>query len=149
MRSAASSPQLPDLRAAPAAATSESPAAGRAGIRAAELDARFFRGLGDPTRLRIVQLLLEGERTVSEIVRELGSLQGRISSHLMCLRWCGYVATRREGKWVYYSVTDPRVREILRLAQSMRRDHAESLAACAVIGPADPATAGNSAQSAE
>ncbi len=103
---------------------------------ASELDARFFRGLGDPTRLRIVQLLLDGERTVSEIVRELGGLQGRISSHLMCLRWCGYVSTRREGKWVYYSVTDPRVREIVRLAQSMRRDHAESLAACAVIEPA-------------
>jgi DNA-binding transcriptional ArsR family regulator len=105
---------------------------------AADLDARFFRGLGDPTRLRIVQLLLDGERTVSEIVREVGGLQGRISSHLMCLRWCGYVTTRREGKWVYYAVTDPRVREILRLAQSMRRDHAESLAACAVIGPAEP-----------
>ena len=109
---------------------------GRQAAVAAESDARFFRGLGDPTRLRIVQLLLDGERTVSEIVRELGGLQGRISSHLMCLRWCGYVSTRREGRWVYYSVTDARVREILRLAQSMRRDHAESLAACTVIEPA-------------
>jgi len=88
------------------------------------LDARFFRGLGDPTRLRIVQLLLDGERTVSEIVREVGGLQGRISSHLMCLRWCGYVTTRREGKWVHYAVTDPRVRELVRLAQAIRRDHA-------------------------
>lgn len=102
-----------------------------------ELDARFFRGLGDPTRLRIVQLLLDGRRTVSAIVRELGVQQGRISSHLMCLRWCGYVSARREGKWVYYSVTDSRVRDILHLAQAMRRDHAESLAACAVIGPAE------------
>ncbi len=103
----------------------------------AELDARFFRGLGDPTRLRIVQLLLDGQRTVSDIVHELGVQQGRISSHLMCLRWCGYVSARREGKWVYYAVTDSRVRDILRLAQAMRRDHAESLAACAVIGPAE------------
>jgi DNA-binding transcriptional ArsR family regulator len=84
-----------------------------------------------------VQLLLDGERTVSELVRELGGLQGRISSHLMCLRWCGYVTTRREGKWVYYAVTDPRVRELVRLAQAIRRDHAEALAACAVIGPAE------------
>jgi len=83
----------------------------------------------------VVQLLLEGERTVSGIVRSLGAQQGRISSHLMCLRWCGYVTARREGKWVYYAITDPRVREILRLAQQMRREHAESLAACAVIGP--------------
>ena len=63
------------------------PAAAASGRLAADLDARFFRGLGDPTRLRIVQLLLDGERTVSEIVREVGGLQGRISSHLMCLRW--------------------------------------------------------------
>ena len=98
------------------------------------LDTGFFRGLGDLTRLRILDLLLDGERTVSEIVHALDGLQGRISSHLMCLRLCGYVTTRRDGKWVYYAVTDARVREILRLAQSMRRDHAESLAACAVIG---------------
>jgi DNA-binding transcriptional ArsR family regulator len=116
---------------------------------AADLDARFFRGLGDPTRLRIVLLLLDGERPVSEIVQALGGLQGRISSHLMCLRWCGYVTTRREGKWVYYSVTDPRVREVLRLAQSMRRDHAESLAACAVIEPAESVTSARPGTSAE
>ena len=121
-------PARPDVQKQDAAAV---------GALAADLDARFFRGLGDPTRLRIVQLLLDGERTVSEIVRALGGLQGRISSHLMCLRWCGYVTTRREGKWVYYSVTDPRVREVLRLAQSLRRDHAKSLAACAVIEPAE------------
>ncbi|MGH2350701.1 MAG: ArsR/SmtB family transcription factor, partial [Chloroflexota bacterium] len=101
----------------------------------AELDARFFRGLGDPTRLRILQLLLEGEHSVGDIVDALGGLQGRISSHLMGLRWCGYVTTRREGRRVYYAVTDPRVRELLRLAQAMRRDHAAALAACAVIGP--------------
>jgi DNA-binding transcriptional ArsR family regulator len=103
----------------------------------AELDARFFRGLGDPTRLRILRLLLEGERSVGELVEALGGLQGRISSHLMCLRWCGYVTTRREGRRVYYSITDPRVRDILHLAQSMRREHAESLAACAVIAEAE------------
>jgi DNA-binding transcriptional ArsR family regulator len=107
--------------------------AGPAPETGAELDARFFRGLGDPTRLRILHLLLAGERSVGEIVAALGGLQGRISSHLMCLRWCGFVTTRREGRRVYYSISDPRVREILRLAQSMRRDHAERLAACAVI----------------
>ena len=101
--------------------------------QAQEMLAKYFRGFGDPTRLRILRLLLEGERSVGELVEALGGLQGRISSHLMCLRWCGYVTTRREGRRVYYSVTDPRVRDILHLAQSMRREHAESLAACAVI----------------
>ncbi len=107
----------------------------------AEVDARFFRGLGDPTRLRVVQYLLDGERTVSELGRGLGVRQGRLSSHLMCLRWCGYVTTRRQGKWVYYAVTDPRVRELVGLAQAIRRDHTEALAACAVIGRDRPAEA--------
>ena len=60
--------------------------------------AKFFRGLGDPTRIRVLQLLLERERTVTELVAETGSIQGRLSSHLTCLRWCGFVTSRREGR---------------------------------------------------
>ena len=64
----------------------------------AGLTAKFFRGLGDPTRVRVLQLLLERERTVSELVEATGVLQGRLSSHLSCLRWCGFATSRREGK---------------------------------------------------
>jgi ArsR family transcriptional regulator, cadmium/lead-responsive transcriptional repressor len=61
-----------------------------------EVTARFFRGLTDLTRLRIVKLLLdEGEMNVSALVARLGQAQSRISSHLACLRWCGYVTSRR------------------------------------------------------
>lgn len=75
-----------------------------------ELYAKFFRGLGDPTRVRIVQLLLDRPRTVSELVSLLGSPQGRVSSHLGCLRWCGFVEGVREGRNVTYQVSDERVR---------------------------------------
>lgn len=104
---------------------------------AASLTAKFFRGLGDPTRVRILQLLLERERTVSELVRETGVLQGRLSSHLACLRWCGFVAARREGRQVYYSLSDGRVRRLLELAQAFLAEHADSVDLCRVIDPGD------------
>ncbi len=99
----------------------------------ASLTAKFFRGLGDPTRVRIIQLLLEQERSVSELVEETGVLQGRLSSHLACLRWCGFVASRRQGRRVYYSVIDPRVRRLLSLAEQFLTDHSDSVDLCRVI----------------
>lgn len=99
----------------------------------ADLLARVFHGLADPTRLRIVQLLLVGEKNVSELVAALGTPQGRVSTHLMCLRWCGFVATRRAGKFVYYRVSDPRVAALVRLAQRLLHDNAQAIAACAVL----------------
>jgi DNA-binding transcriptional ArsR family regulator len=95
-----------------------------------ELTARFFQVLADPTRVRIVELLLDGEKNVSELVEALGMQQGRVSSHLACLRWCGFIGTRREGKFVYYRVTDDRVRELMRLAQQMLADNAGEVASC-------------------
>lgn len=99
----------------------------------AELDARFFRALGDPTRVRILEYLLEGERSVGEIVELLGAPQSSVSMHLGCLRWCGYVSTRKEGRHVYYQVTDPRVREVLRLARNIIADNAQAILSCGVI----------------
>ena len=92
--------------------------------------AKFFHGLSDLTRLRIVELLLEGEKNVSELVALLGQPQSRVSNHLACLRWCGYVDSRREGKFVYYRVSDPRVREILSLARGLIADNAAVVLSC-------------------
>ncbi len=65
----------------------------------AELAAKFFRGLGDATRVKILQILLEqGDKNVSELVELLGSHQGRVSSHLACLRGCGYAMSYRGGR---------------------------------------------------
>ena len=69
--------------------------------------ARFFKGLGDPIRLKTLQFLCDGERAVGEIVEHLGLPQNQVSMHLGCLRWCGYVNTRKEGRYVYYSLADP------------------------------------------
>ena len=104
-----------------------------AGNSPASLTAKLFRGLGDPTRVRILQLLLERERTVTDLIEETGALQGRLSSHLSCLRWCGFVTSRRQGRQVYYSVRDMRVRRLLRLSEEFLSDHADSVDICRVI----------------
>lgn len=96
-----------------------------------EITAKFFHGLSDLTRLRIVELLLdEGEQNVTDLVAALGQSQGRVSNHLACLRWCGYVESRREGKYVYYRVSDPRVRDLLDLARTIIADNAASILSC-------------------
>jgi DNA-binding transcriptional ArsR family regulator len=115
----------------------ESMAVVRPTAEAAGIRARFFRVLGDPKRLRILELLLTGERTVSEIVEHLQAPQGRVSNHLACLRWCGFVATRREGRSVYYRLADARVRDLLRLADSMIGDNAAAIASCTRIADSD------------
>ncbi len=102
----------------------------------AELHARFFQVLSDPTRVRLLHLLLDAPemgRTVSELVEAIGAPQSRISTHLGCLRWCGLVLASREGKQVYYRIADPRVRDLLALGGAVMRDHAASVASCGVI----------------
>lgn len=105
----------------------------------ASLTAKFFRGLGDPTRVRVLQLLMERERNVGELVDETGVLQGRLSSHLACLRWCGFVASRREGREVFYSLADGRIPRLLSLAEEFLADRADSVDLCRVIDAEPPA----------
>jgi DNA-binding transcriptional ArsR family regulator len=103
----------------------------------AGLVARFFRTLGDPTRIRLLVLLLEGERRVTDLVGQLGVPQSRVSTHLGCLRWCGLVVTRRVGKEQWYCLADPRIRDLLTLGEGMLRDHAAAIASCQVIAPTE------------
>lgn len=98
-----------------------------------EVLATFFHGLSDPTRVRILELLAEGPMTVTEIVGAVGLAQGRVSSHLSCLRWCGYVEATVDGRYNRYRLIDERVRDILRLGESIVRDNAERLTSCLVL----------------
>jgi DNA-binding transcriptional ArsR family regulator len=99
--------------------------------------ARVFAGVSDTTRLSILLLLLEHERNVSELVSLVGASQGRVSMHLQCLRWCGFVSSERRGKFVYYRVRDRRVRQLVKLAQELVVLHGEQLATCDVLNAED------------
>ena len=107
----------------------------------AEVLGSFFQGLSDPTRVRILELLEERPCTVTELVEALGLAQGRVSSHLSCLRWCGYVEARVEGRFNRYRLVDERVREILHLGEAIVRDNASRLTSCLVLGTEDAARA--------
>lgn len=77
-----------------------------------ELIAERFRVLAEPARLHILNVLLDGERSVSELVEETGLNQANVSKHLGRLRSSGYVDRRKEGLYAYYSVSDPSVSEL-------------------------------------
>lgn len=100
----------------------------------ADLVAKYFRGFGDRTRVRILELLRdEGDLTVGELVARLELPQPTVSTHLACLRWCGFVSNRREHRLVFNQIADDRVLEMLDLAHSLLDDNAEHVASCCVI----------------
>jgi ArsR family transcriptional regulator, cadmium/lead-responsive transcriptional repressor len=93
--------------------------------------AKLFNGFANSTRLSILLLLAQrGEMKVGELVDELGAPQPRVSDHLRCLAWCGYVQVRREGRNAYYAVADERVMRILELGEELLQDNLEYLGAC-------------------
>jgi ArsR family transcriptional regulator, cadmium/lead-responsive transcriptional repressor len=107
-----------------------------------EVAAKLFRALSDPTRLRLLEFLLHSEHTVTECVNHVGLSQGRVSTHLACLADCGYVQARRQGRYAYYMVADPRVADLVLLAHTLAADNASRLAACAGIADS-PAGSGH------
>jgi DNA-binding transcriptional ArsR family regulator len=104
----------------------------------ADLDvatARFFRVLGDANRLRILELLLQGPHTVSELAAAIEAPPARVSNHLACLRWCRFVDDERRGRSVVYRIADPAVAEVVELGQRLAAGHCDHLATCGRIGP--------------
>jgi DNA-binding transcriptional ArsR family regulator len=96
-----------------------------------ELLARLFRTLGDATRLRILELLLEeGELHQMEIVRRLGASQARVSDHMARLTWCGFVETRVEGRKTLYRVANRQVRALLDRAKRFLEQNEAEIASC-------------------
>jgi DNA-binding transcriptional ArsR family regulator len=97
--------------------------------------ARFFRVLGDPTRLKILELLTVEQHTVGELVALIGQPQPRVSTHLACLRHCGFVSSERQGKEVVYRLAFNGLGGVLDGAAEVLTPIAERLASCTRIGP--------------
>ncbi|AAY81016.1 ArsR/SmtB family transcription factor [Sulfolobus acidocaldarius] len=99
----------------------------------------FFSALSDKTRLSIVLFLLEKEEvTVDEISRTLNKSQSLISHHLACLRNCGIVKVRREGKFSYYSLADEDIKNLVKNAIEHVRKYSKSILACEVVSNSKP-----------
>lgn len=94
----------------------------------------LFRGLADPTRLAIVERLTRGEARVVDLIGELGLAQSTVSAHLACLRDCGLVAGRPEGRQMFYALTRPELMELLSSAQQLLAATGDAVALCPVYG---------------
>lgn len=97
---------------------------------AIDLQAKLFRGFSDPSRLKILEALRAGELAVGNIVEQTGLSQSNVSNHLSCLRDCGLVAAEQRGKYVVYKLSDPRVDELLTLAEILLADVARGVYEC-------------------
>lgn len=98
-----------------------------------ELIARIFRGLGDATRIRMLRFLLDGPRTQKEIVAEVGLSQGRVSQHLSCLVWCGYLESERKGRAVEYRISNVRVAALLDLGAGFLDATHGDIGSCRIV----------------
>jgi len=94
------------------------------------LKAKLFRGLGDSTRLSILELLHDGEKSASEIVRDTDHSQSNVSNHLSCLLDCGLVKNRREGKNIIYSLRNKKVSKILEESDAILSELARGIYEC-------------------
>jgi DNA-binding transcriptional ArsR family regulator len=95
----------------------------------AEAIADRFRLLAEPTRLRLLDLLADGERSVGSLTAELGCTQANVSKHLSLLAEAGLVSRRRDGLRSFYAVSDPAVFALCGQVCDTLRRHADARAA--------------------
>lgn len=79
----------------------------------------LFRSLGDETRLKIVRRLAAGEARVVDLTGELGLAQSTVSRHLACLRDCGLIGYRVEGRQSFYALRSPELLDLLAAAEGV------------------------------
>lgn len=107
-------------------------------FQATDLKAKLFRGFADPSRLSILEALRDGPQTVSQVVEATGLGQSNVSNHLSCLRDCGLVVSEQQGRYVHYSLSDPRVETFLQLAEELLADVARGVYECTLYDQAEP-----------
>ena len=95
-----------------------------------DVASQMFRGFGDPTRLAILTELLAGERRVVDLVAAVGGSQSNVSGHLACLKDCGLVVDRPQGRAVYYSLASAELFDVLRSAEGLLASVGHQIALC-------------------
>ncbi|MFC0211657.1 ArsR/SmtB family transcription factor [Paenibacillus chartarius] len=84
-----------------------------------DIKAKLIRGFSDKTRLQILECIKDKEKTVSQIVEELQGNQSNISQHLACLKGCGLIVGRPEGKYMLYGLSSGKIKELLMMFDSV------------------------------
>lgn len=94
----------------------------------------LFRSLGDPTRLAILTRLAAGEARVVDLTRLLGLAQSTVSKHLACLRDCGLVDVRADGRQSFHSLARPELLDLLHSAERLLAETGDAVALCPTYG---------------
>ena len=94
----------------------------------------LFYGLSDSARLAIVRRLADGEARVVDLIGELGLAQSTVSAHVACLRDCGLITGRPEGRQVFYSLTRPELLDLLASAETLLAATGNAVALCPTYG---------------
>jgi len=97
---------------------------------ALETKAQFLHGFSHKTRIQILETLRTGEKTVSEIMETVAGSQSSISQHLACLRRCGIVVGRQEGKFMYYRLRNEKIQDLLAAFDLVLTDMEDEIQAC-------------------
>ncbi len=92
--------------------------------------AKLFRGFGDRTRLAILAELADGEHRVTDLVEILGRSQSTVSSHVACLRDCGLIDARVEGRQMFYRIAFPEIITLLRNAEQLLSEIGHDVELC-------------------
>jgi ArsR family transcriptional regulator len=90
-----------------------------------KVKANIIKALGHPSRLAMVESLVDGERCVCELQELVGSDISTVSKHLTILKHAGLVCDRRQGQWVYYSLRTPCIIGFLNCIESVMKDPCE------------------------
>ena len=94
----------------------------------------LFRSLADPTRLAIVRRIARGEVRVGDLIVELGLAQSTVSTHVACLRDCGLVVGRMEGRKVFYSLSRLELMDMLGQAEILLTATGNAVSLCPIYG---------------
>ncbi|WP_163538488.1 metalloregulator ArsR/SmtB family transcription factor [Gracilibacillus sp. YIM 98692] len=91
---------------------------------------KFLHGFAHKIRIQILECIKEEEKTVSQIVKDLNGNQSSISQHLACLKGCGLIRGRQEGKYMYYSLRNQQVRDLLSMFDAVLEDVENDVESC-------------------
>ncbi|MGM8216542.1 ArsR/SmtB family transcription factor [Bacillaceae bacterium W0354] len=91
---------------------------------------KFLHGFSHKTRIQILESIKTEEKTVSQIVEDLNANQSNISQHLACLKGCGLIVGRQEGKYVYYRLRNQLIRDLLTMFDVVLEDVQSNVECC-------------------
>ncbi|TRZ39597.1 transcriptional regulator [Niallia circulans] len=95
-----------------------------------DMKVKLIHGFSNKTRIQILECLKDGEKPVSQIVEEVKGNQSNISQHLACLKGCGIIVGRNEGKFCFYSLRNQHIRDLLDMFDVVLSDVQSDVACC-------------------